>query len=43
LFLFCILCESYYIKSFFALSSILNSLFIFLILNNLNYIDFFQI
>lgn len=34
--MFFILCEAYYIKSFFALSSILNTLFIFLAMNGLN-------
>jgi hypothetical protein len=36
-----ILCEAYYLKAFFALSSILNSLFVFLTLNGINIIDFF--
>lgn len=39
LILFFILCESFYIKSFLALSSILNTLFVFLALNSVNLID----
>ena len=39
-FLFFFLCESYYIKSFLALSSILNTLFVFLALNGTHIIDF---
>jgi len=35
-----ILAEAYYIKSFLAMSSILNTLFIFLSLNGINIIDF---
>ncbi len=38
-----ILCESYYIKTFLALSSVLNTLFIFLALNGTNVADFFFI
>ena len=41
LFLFFILCESYYIKAFLALSSILNTLFIFLALSSYTTIDWF--
>ena len=33
------LCEAYYIKAFLALSSILNSLFVFLALNSVNTVD----
>ncbi len=40
-FLLTILCESFYIKSFLALSSILNTLFILLTLNSVNIVDFF--
>jgi hypothetical protein len=36
-----ILCEAYYIKAFLALSSILNTLFVFLALNSINISDFF--
>jgi hypothetical protein len=36
-----ILCEAYYIKAFLALSSILNTLFVFLALNGINIVDFF--
>lgn len=36
-----ILCEAYYIKAFLALSSILNTLFVFLTLNSVNITDFF--
>ena len=36
-----ILCESYYIKAFLALSSILNTLFVFLALNGTTVFDFF--
>lgn len=39
--LFFILCEAYYIKAFLAMSSILNTLFVFLALNSTNVIDFF--
>ena len=40
-FLFYILCEAYYLKAFLALSSILNTLFVFISLNGLKLIDFF--
>ena len=36
-----ILCETYYLKSFLAISSILNTLFVFLALNGTNFLDFF--
>ena len=36
-----ILCETYYLKSFLAISSILNTLFVFLALNSVNTLDFF--
>jgi len=36
-----ILCEAYYIKAFLAMSSILNTLFVFLALNGTNMVDFF--
>lgn len=36
-----ILCEAYYIKTFLALSSILNTLFVFLALNGTNVVDLF--
>ena len=39
LLLTCILCESYYLKVFIAMSSILNSLFIFLILASVSTVD----
>lgn len=35
-----ILCEAYYLKAFLAMSSILNTLFVFLSLNSTNLIDF---
>jgi len=40
LFLLIILCEAYYIKVFFAMSSILNTLFVFLALSGANFTDF---
>lgn len=40
LFLLAILCETFYIKSFLAVSSILNSLFVFLAISNSHTIDF---
>lgn len=40
-FLVFILCETFYLKSFLAISSILNSLIVFLALNNTTYVDFF--
>lgn len=40
LFLIIILCESYYIKIFLAMSSILNSVLVFIGLSSLHYIDF---
>lgn len=39
-FLFFILCEAYYLKTFLAISSILNTLFVFLALNATNFSDF---
>jgi len=36
-----ILCEAYYLKAFLAMSSILNTLFVFLALNSVNISDFF--
>jgi hypothetical protein len=36
-----ILCEAYYIKAFLAMSSIINTLFVFLALNGTNIIDFY--
>ena len=36
-----ILCEAYYLKAFLAMSSILNTLFVFLALNSTNISDFF--
>jgi hypothetical protein len=38
-FLFFILCEAYYIKAFFALSSIINTLFVFLAVNSTNFLN----
>jgi hypothetical protein len=35
-----IICEAYYIKAFLAMSSIINTLFVFLALNGLNIVDF---
>lgn len=36
-----IICEAYYIKAFLAMSSIINTLFVFLALNGTNVVDFF--
>lgn len=41
IFLLMILCESYYIKIFLAMSSILNSVLVFIGLSSLHHIDFF--
>jgi hypothetical protein len=35
-----IICEAFYLKTFLAVSSIINTLFIFLSLNGTNFIDF---